>query len=107
MKRTLPLGVPHELAGRIQGTVMVIMHSVVWQYLELETAEAITRAMAEGGADARPDLPLAWLRLEPNPETYAPAELKVTIWDGLAQQDHLLATTGFHGGSITWQSGCG
>src|ERR1700678_3270624 len=82
MKRTLPLGVPHELAGRIQGTVMVIMHSVVWQYLERETADAITKAMVEAGADAKPDSPLAWLRLEPNPETYAPAELKVTICDG-------------------------
>jgi hypothetical protein len=45
------------------------------------------------------------LRLEPNPETYAPAELKVTLWDGSDPQDHLLATTGFHGGSITWQLG--
>jgi hypothetical protein len=99
--------VPHELAGRTQGSVMVIMHSVVWQYLERETADAITKAMVEAGADAKPDSPLAWLRLEPNPETYAPAELKVTIWDGSGPQDHLLATTGFHGGLITWQSGCG
>jgi hypothetical protein len=96
--------VPRELAGRIQGTVMVIMHSVVWQYLEVHTADTITEAMAEAGADAKPDSPLAWLRLEPNPETYAPAELRVTIWDGSARQNHLLATTGFHGGSITWQA---
>jgi hypothetical protein len=96
--------VPHELAGRTQGTVMVIMHSVVWQYLDPETVEAITGAMVEAGAGAKPDSPLAWLRLEPNPETYTPAELRVTLWDGSEPRDHLLATTGFHGGPITWQN---
>ena len=97
--------VPHELSERTEGTVMVIMHSVVWQYLEPRTAETISEAMAEAGAKTKPNSPLAWLRLEPNPETYAPAELKVTIWDGSDPQDHFLATTGFHGGSITWQWG--
>jgi hypothetical protein len=99
--------VPHELTRRTQGTVMVIMHSVVWQYLEPETAEAITEAMAEAGAGAKPDSPLAWLRLEPKPETYTPAELRVTIWDGSEPRDHLLATTGFHGGPITWRNDIG
>jgi hypothetical protein len=50
--------VPHELSERSEGTVLVIMHSVVWQYLELETAAAITEAMLEAGAKARPDSPL-------------------------------------------------
>jgi hypothetical protein len=94
-----------ELSKRTEGTVMVIMHSVVWQYLELGTTETISEAMAEAGAKTKSNSPLAWLRLEPNPETYAPAELKVTVWDGSDRQDHLLATTGFHGGLITWQSG--
>ena len=97
--------VPHELSKRAEETVLVIMHSVVWQYLEQETAAAITGAIVEAGAKAGPDLPLAWLRLEPNPETYAPAELKVTIWNGSGPQERLLATTGFHGGPIAWQSG--
>jgi hypothetical protein len=97
--------VPHELSERSEGTVLVIMHSVVWQYLERETARAITEAVAEAGAKAKHDSPLAWLRLEPNPETYAPAELKVTIWNGSDPQERLLATTGFHGGAIAWQSG--
>jgi hypothetical protein len=97
--------VPHELSKRAAGAAFVIMHSVVWQYLEEETAAAITEAIAEAGATASPDSPLAWLRLEPNPETYAPAELKVTIWNGSDPQERLLATTSFHGGSIAWQSG--
>jgi hypothetical protein len=97
--------VPYELSERTEGTVLVIMHSVVWQYLELGTAKTICEAMAEAGAKTKSNSPLAWLRLEHNPETYAPAELKVTLWDGSDPQDHLLATTGFHGGSITWQLG--
>jgi len=97
--------VPHELSKRAERAVFVIMHSVVWQYLEVETAAAVTEAMAEAGAAVSPDSPLAWLRLEPNPETYAPAELKVTLWNGSGPQERLLATTSFHGGSIAWQSG--
>lgn len=97
--------VPHELSERREGAVLVIMHSVVRQYLELETAEVIREALAEAGTKATSNSPLAWLRLEPNPETYSPTELKVTIWNGSDPQDHLLATTGFHGGSIAWRSG--
>jgi hypothetical protein len=81
------------------------MHSVVWQYLEPETATAITDAILAAGDTTSPDAPLAWLRLEPNPETYAPAELKVTIWSGSDPQERLLATTGFHGGPMVWRSG--
>ena len=45
-----------------------------------------------------------WLRLEPHPETYAPALLQLTLWDGRVAEPapRLLATTGFHGGVITW-----
>ena len=97
--------VPQELAERTQGTVLVIMHSVVWQYLETQTAAAIAEAIGQAGATTTPDSPLAWLRLEPNPETYAPAELKLTIWDGSDAQERLLATTTFHGGPMSWQAG--
>ena len=96
--------VPHELSKRAEGTVLVIMHSVVWQYLAPETAATITDAIADAGRVATSGSPLAWVRLEPNPETYAPAELKVTIWDGSRPQERLLATTGFHGGPISWRS---
>ncbi len=97
--------VPQELSKRAEGAALVIMHSVVWQYLEAETARAVAGAIAEGGRAASSDSPLAWLRLEPNPVTYAPAELKVTLWNGSAPQERLLATTSFHGGSMAWQSG--
>jgi hypothetical protein len=97
--------VPHELSKRSRGTSFVIMHSVVWQYLERETAATITEAIVRTGETTTPDSPLAWLRLEPNPETYVPAELKVTIWNGSSPHERILATTTFHGGSIAWRSG--
>ena len=99
--------VSHEVAKRVEGTALVIMHSVVWQYLERDTAATITAAIVEAGEEATPDAPLAWLRLEPNPETYAPAELKVTLWNGSRPEERLLATTGFHGGPLAWRSGAG
>jgi hypothetical protein len=95
--------VPKELSKKTTGTALVIMHSVVWQYLGEATAAAIREAIAEAGAAASPDSPVAWLRLEPHPETYAPAELRLTLWNGSYRQDRILATTGFHGGSIAWQ----
>ena len=44
--------------------------------------------------------PVAWLRLEPTPVAYVPAELRLTVWDGREAEpaDRLLATSGFHGG---------
>jgi hypothetical protein len=47
---------------------------------------------------------LAWLRLEPHPQTYIPGQLRLTLWAGHTQapKDRLLATTTFHGGPITW-----
>ena len=95
--------VPHQLSKRVEGAVLVLMHSVVWQYLDKETAATVTEAIAEAGAMASPDSPLAWLRLEPNPETYVPAELRATVWNGSGPQERLLATTSFHGGLIAWQ----
>jgi len=91
-----------ELAETVEGTVLVVMHSVVWQYLEKARAESIRAAIAEAGAAATPESPIAWLRLEPNPETYAPAELRLSLWTGREARDLLLATTGFHGGPIRW-----
>jgi hypothetical protein len=93
---------PRVLAERTPGTVMVVMHSVMWQYLTVNQRAACRRAIEAAGARATPDSPLAWLRLEPHPETYFPGELRARIWDGTDDRETLLATTGFHGGSLAW-----
>ena len=75
----------------------------MWQYLTDDARAVITDALADAGAAATRYTPLAWLRLEPNPETYMPAELRLTLWDGTRRpREELLATTGFHGGVVHW-----
>jgi hypothetical protein len=93
-----------QLELREEGTALVVYHSVVWQYLDEHTRAKLARRLEEAGALATRETPLAWLRLEPHPETYAPAELRLTLWDGHAREpgDVLLATTSFHGGPVDW-----
>ena len=95
---------PHQLEERRPGSTLVVFHSVVWQYLDQATRTAMRTHLREAGKAASRNAPLAWLRLEPNRKTYAPAELRVTLWDGRAEDgaETLLATTGFHGGPIRW-----
>ena len=95
---------PAQLADRPPGTALVVFHSVVWQYIDEGTRSAMGHQLDEAGRAATTENPLVWLRLEPRPETYVPAELRLTTWDGNGgpARERLLATTGFHGGPIDW-----
>ncbi len=95
-----------QLADRREGTALVVFHSVFWQYLDADAQQTLRAAFADTGRAATADAPLAWLRLEPNADTYVPAELRLTLWDGGSHsgEENLLATTGFHGGPMTWRS---
>lgn len=99
--------VPEQLRRRTSGAATVVMHSVMWQYLDAETQASIRESLQDAGRSATPDTPVAWVRLEPNDQHYVPAELRVSIWDGHDPEPHeeLLATTGFHGGELTWVAG--
>jgi len=99
--------VPEQLANRPSGTALVVMHSVMWQYLDAATQRAIRDSLSDAGRAATPDAPVAWVRLEPNEELYVPAELRVSIWEGHSREprEQLLATSGFHGGELTWVAG--
>jgi hypothetical protein len=96
-----------QLRAQIPGAALVVYHSVVWQYLDEIVQDRICAKLVAAGSSATPQMPLAWLRLEPHPQTYAPAQLRLTLWDG--QQDGarewLLATTDFHGGTLHWLAG--
>jgi hypothetical protein len=96
------LWLPRVLADREPGTATVVMHSVMWQYLGDEGRAAARQAIEGVGATATKDTPLAWLRLEPHPETFFPGELRLRVWDGTDHGDALLAHSGFHGGPLTW-----
>jgi hypothetical protein len=79
---------------------------VFWQYLDREKQHAVRRDLEEAGRNASANRPIGWLRLEPHPANFVPAELRVTIWNGATEDgdEALLATTGFHGGPIHWRS---
>jgi hypothetical protein len=95
----IPDWLPSRLDARVPDRVTVVFHSVVWQYLTEDERATVRATLLEAGSRARPDAPLAWLRLEPVPDlTYA--ELRLTIWPG--GDERLLATTGFHVDPITW-----
>ena len=79
------------------GTVRVLMHSVVWQYLRDTRRAAITAMMTEAATRATPDRPLAWVRMEPD-RVLQRQELIVQHWPG-QPKPQLLATAHAHG---TW-----
>ncbi len=79
------------------GCMTVVLHSIVWQYLDAGTRQRITAALQEAGSRADADAPLAWLRMEPDgPDT----TLEATVWPG--GRTELLARAGFHGRPVTW-----
>jgi hypothetical protein len=98
---------PGQLRARRPGAVLVVYHSVVWQYLGQAVQDRIRAQLAAAGETATPQTPLAWLRLEPRPHSYVPAELRLTLWNGrTGEPEHwLLATTDFHGGALHWLPG--
>ena len=101
-KEDCDVWLPRQLADREPGTAMVVMHSVMWQYLTDDDRATCTNAIETAGAAATPETPLAWLRLEPHPQNFFPGELRVRTWDGTDDREVLLANTGFHGGPLKW-----
>lgn len=89
-----------SLADRPSGSLAVVWHSIVWQYLGADEQAAVASMLAEAGARADANRPLAWLRMEP-PSPEAPVELRCTVWPG--GEDRLLARVHPHGTHLEWQ----
>ncbi len=83
-----------------QGTTRVLMHSIVWQYLPSRTQARIRAAIANAGAAADTNRPLAWITLETNRSTFR-HELKVRYWPGGAEP-LLLGEAHAHGAWVKW-----
>ncbi|MDR6787116.1 hypothetical protein J2Y58_000454 [Sphingomonas sp. BE138] len=77
------------------GTVRVLMHSVVWQYLPAAGRARIRAAMAAAGARATPARPLGWVMMEPNRDLHR-HEVRVQCWPS-AEPMQLVALTHAHG----------
>ncbi len=103
-RATIEDWLPGQLATPLPGVATVVFHSVVWQYLPDPTRALVHATVEAAGRRASGESPLAYLRLEPAAGTYFPAELRLTLWPGAAgaTDSHLLATSGFHFGPVTW-----
>lgn len=83
-----------------KGTARIVMHSVFWQYLPVDTQKRIETAILKTGKDATPDCPLGWLSFEPDPPAISPMQLRLRLWPS---GDALhLASCHPHGASINW-----
>jgi hypothetical protein len=88
---------PVRLARARPGTATVVFHSIALQYLDRNSREEALGAIADAGARAPAEAPVAWLRMEPGGEQ---AEVRLTLWPG--GHERLVATTGFHGRPVRW-----
>ena len=97
----------HELANRPGGATTVIMHSIVWQYIDRDERQRITEFVESVGRSASVDAPLAWLSFEPHEPHRKHAALSLRLWDGErhAGESTHLAECGFHGQWVRWLVG--
>lgn len=93
-----------QLTLRLPGQALVLMHSVMWQYMPEAEKAAVTMLMEAAGAASTPDTPLAWLRFEP-PKPDVQMELRCRVWPG--GEDRLLARCHPHGAWVEWVDGPG
>lgn len=85
------------------GTVRVLMHSIVWQYVPADQQARVTAAMEAAGARATAERPLAWIALEAN-RTVHSHELVVRYWPGGAAPK-MLGRSHAHGAWVEWLAG--
>ena len=91
---------PPRLAQRRRGVATVVYHSVVMQYIPAAEREAVVAAILSAGQAATADVPLYWLRMEPEQPLRAMA-VRLTSWPG--EDERLLATAGAHGDPVRWR----
>jgi hypothetical protein len=82
------------------GTATVVYHSIFWQYLDDEERHRLTKVLADAGARATSEAPLAWLRMEAEREL---TRLDATLWPG--GESRLIARAGYHGRPVHWLAG--
>lgn len=90
---------PGELAAPAQGVCRVVFHSSMWIYLAGDEQAELRERMAEHGARATPESPLAWLSHE-NGADVASIEVRLTLWPGGDEQH--LGMGHPHGRFVDW-----
>jgi len=78
----------------------VVYHTIVWQYFPDHVARRCLDLLQTAGANATPDAPFAWLRIEADTRQDG-APILLTQWPG--GDTHTLGRMDFHGRWVTWQ----
>jgi hypothetical protein len=81
------------------GTTRVLMHSVVWPYLGEARRSRIIAALDAAGAQATPDTPIAWVRMEWD-SGHTPHRIRLKTWPG-GEERHL-GNAHPHGAWVEW-----
>lgn len=83
------------------GAATVLYHSVFWTYMSADQQAALTAAIDALGAQATPDAPFAWLRMEPQPTNISRMDVRLSLWPG--GEERLLAESHPHAAWVRWQ----
>lgn len=81
------------------GTVRVLAHTIVWQYLPRAERDAVRDAVEEAGARASKDAQVAWFGMEAD-DVRDGAGLRLTLWPGGRAEP--LGRADFHGRWVRW-----
>jgi hypothetical protein len=90
----------HRLAERHPGAVHVVYHTIAWQYLPHQLREKGETLLAEAGARATLDAPLARLALETDEHNNG-ASLTLQIWPSGEKKE--IGRGDFHGRWVDWR----
>lgn len=89
-----------SVAGARPGSVFVLYHSIMWQYLPDATKMAVQTGIEAFGRTATRQKPVAWLRMEPLNVGDSFATLSLTLWpEGRTRH---LARCDYHGRWVEW-----
>ncbi|KRE17457.1 hypothetical protein ASE63_13480 [Bosea sp. Root381] len=83
-----------------KGSARLLMHTIMWQYLPQPVQRRISEAMAQAGAAATREAPLAWLRMEADGQSGS-AALTLTLWPDGGERE--VARADFHGRWVEWR----
>jgi hypothetical protein len=86
-----------ELREPRASVATVVYHSLVMQYLSDDTRDRMLAAIERAGANASPEAPFAWLRMELGGDE---AAVRLTTWPGA--EESLIARSNYHGRPVTW-----
>jgi hypothetical protein len=86
------------------GVARIVFHTIVLQYASKETRAAINQTLAEAGARATDEAPLARFSME-HEKPDAPATVRLTLWPG--GDERIIGQCDSHGAWVEWTQSAG